>query len=86
MRHIYFKVANSYSEHILAKKGVTVNGEGYYYVTDILGRDHCLPIVNTYLFEEEWDGNPLLFSNRFTNIIKELNGESTGTLKNNRDD
>ena len=79
MKKIYFHTGN-HSECILAEKDISQNSYGYFWVKDILGREHHLPIANTYAFVEEWDGKTEGIERRFWDAINELKGVQTGTL------
>ena len=71
MKRIYYCVPGADSGHLLSKDGCGANSYGYYYFTDILGRNFRVPVANTFLFEEEWDGETDYLPNRYKDAVKE---------------
>jgi hypothetical protein len=80
MKHIYFYMPGADSSHILSEGGIGCTSYGFYHFTDILGRIYRLPIINTLIWEEDWDGVETYLNQRFKDGVKELKGEPTGRL------
>jgi hypothetical protein len=77
MKKIYFR-CNGISDEIITIKDAQAYSNGYYKFTDILGSEYALPIVNTILITESFDGDFHSASTRYHNAIQEMNGKETG--------
>jgi hypothetical protein len=77
MKEIYYS-CNGNSDHILCSKEPEMSDHGYFLFTDILGRTYKLPIVNTLLYFQDFNGSKNNFSQRYHQAIDEMAGKETG--------
>jgi hypothetical protein len=82
MKLIYYYVPGADSGYVLTNEEYTnYSSAGFYYFTDILGRDYRLPIANTFFWSEEFDGDEQRLPNRYKKALEEMKGNESGIIK-----
>ena len=79
MKRIYYSI-NFHYENILSQVDPVINNRGFYWVQDILGREHYIPISLAIMIIEPWNGAKNEIDRRFWPAIEEMQGKETGIL------
>jgi hypothetical protein len=81
MKLLYYCAAGMDSGFVLMNDSdVQCFSSGYYYFKDILNREYRIPIVNSFTWIEDFDGDESRLSQRYKTALKEMRGIETGKL------